>query len=130
LFPRIGQEDEDLFVPKALQFLEGLEDAIPADFQFPEERVGGVNGQGSVVVCQWAQRLRRQVGSGSAGRLEASQQRIGRLGTIEVDTAVAHGHEGIGQLTLEILGSAPEGPEQPARSGLARVRIGRADGEV
>ena len=45
LFPRIGQEDEDLFVPKALQFLEGLEDPIPADLQFPEERVGGVDGQ-------------------------------------------------------------------------------------
>jgi len=60
-------------VPKALQFLEGLEDPISADLQFPQKRVGGVNGQGSVVVCQWAQRFRRQVGGRSAGRLEASQ---------------------------------------------------------
>ena len=50
--------------------------------------------------------------------------------TVEVGTAVAHGHEGVGQLTLEILGSATEGPEQPTRSWLARVLLGRAKREL
>jgi len=49
---------------------------------------------------------------------------------VEVGTAVTHGHEGVGQLALQILGSAPEGPEQPAWSRLARVLVGRADGDL
>lgn len=115
-------------MPKALQLLEGLKDAIPADFQFSEERVGGVDAQRGVIGGKRAQRFRRQVGCRAARCLEASQQGIGRLGAVEIGTAVTHGHQGIGQLTLEILGSATEGPEQPARSRLARVLLGRAEG--
>ena len=92
--------------------------------------MGGVDGQGGVIGGERAQRLRRQVGSRSARGLEASQQGIGRLGAVEVGTAVTHGHEGVGQLALEILGSATEGPEQPARSWLARGRVGHVCGEM
>ena len=126
LLARVGQQDQDLFVTQTLQFVEGLDDAIAADLEFAQRGVGGMDGQRRIVGRQGAPRFRGQGGRRSAGGLQAPQQGVRRLGAVEVDPAGPDGEIRVGPLALEVLGRAPQGPQESTRLRGRRILLRRS----
>ena len=115
LFPWIGQQDEDFLVSEVIQFLKGLQDAVAADLQFTQGGVRGMDGDRSIV---WGERetlFGGHRGGRTAGGLQSPEEGIRRERTFEIHPAIADRHERVGQLALEVLRGAPEGPQQAAR---------------